>query len=70
MKRTSLNLKIEIWGGIECTYNRVSDSYFDQLQYSGHYQRNEDIDLFAALGIKRMRYPILWENCSLRQMLT
>ena len=27
----------EIWGGIECTINRVKDSYFDQLEYSGHY---------------------------------
>lgn len=62
MKRTYLNPKIEIWGGIECTYNRVSDSYFDQLQYSGHYERDEDIDLFGDLGIKRMRYPILWEK--------
>ena len=62
MKRTYLNQKIEIWGGIECTYNRVSDTYFDQLQYSGHYDRDDDIDLFGNLGIKRMRYPILWEK--------
>jgi dTDP-4-dehydrorhamnose reductase len=62
MKRTSLNPKIEVWGGIECTCNRVSDTYFDQLQYTGHYERDEDIDLFANLGISRMRYPILWEN--------
>ena len=62
MKRTYLSPKIEIWGGIECTYNRVSDSYFDQLKYSGHYEREEDIDLFGSLGISRMRYPLLWEN--------
>ena len=62
MKRTSLNQKIEVWGGIECTYNRVSDAYFDQLNYTGHYERQEDIDLFADLGITRMRYPILWEK--------
>jgi dTDP-4-dehydrorhamnose reductase len=62
MKKTSLNPKIEVWGGIECTYNRVTDSYFDQLQYSGHYERDEDIDLFGNLGITRMRYPILWEK--------
>ncbi|HYK75336.1 MAG TPA: dTDP-4-dehydrorhamnose reductase [Daejeonella sp.] len=62
MKRTSLNQKIEIWGGIECTLNRVSDAYFDQLEFSGHYQREEDLDLIAALAIKKMRYPILWEK--------
>lgn len=53
---------MEVWGGIECTINRVADSYFDQLGYSGHYERPEDIDLFAGLGIKKMRYPILWEK--------
>jgi dTDP-4-dehydrorhamnose reductase len=62
MKRTYLNPKIEIWGGIECTYNRVNNSYFDQLSYSGHYEREHDISLFANLGIRRMRYPVLWEK--------
>ena len=62
MKRISLNPKIEVWGGIECTYNRVSDTYFDQLHYTGHYERDEDVDLFANLGISRLRYPVLWEN--------
>lgn len=62
MKTTYLNPKIEIWGGIECTYNRVLDNYFDQLHFTGHYERNDDIDLFASLGIKRMRYPVLWEK--------
>src|SRR5687767_14136414 len=54
--------KPEIWGGIECTINRVKGEYFDQLEYSGHYKRDEDIDLIAALGIKAMRFPILWER--------
>ena len=52
----------EIWGGIECTINRVNDSYFDQLHYSGHYERADDINTIAALGIKAMRFPILWEK--------
>ena len=68
MKRISLNPKIEVWGGIECTCNRVSDTYFDQLQYTGHYERDEDIDLFANLGISRMRYPILWKIFSQNQI--
>ena len=54
----------EIWGGIECTLNRVGDSYFDQLKYNGHYDRVEDLDLIASLGIKKLRYPILWEKIS------
>lgn len=53
--------KPEIWGGIECTINRVGNTYKDQLNYSGHYQRPDDIRQFAALGIKSLRYPVLWE---------
>jgi dTDP-4-dehydrorhamnose reductase len=52
----------EIWGGIECTINRVDNQYFDQLHYAGHYSREGDIDLIADLGIKKLRYPVLWEK--------
>jgi len=53
---------MELWGGIECTINKVQDLYMDQLTYSGHYNRSEDIEVFANLGIKKMRYPVLWEK--------
>jgi len=53
---------MEIWGGLECTINRVGDSYMDQLDFAGHYQRSGDIDAVAGLGIKRLRYPVLWER--------
>lgn len=53
---------MEIWGGIECTINRVGDDYFDQLAFQNHYKRPEDIELLIGLGIKKMRYPILWEK--------
>ncbi len=53
---------MEVWGGIECTINRVNDNYFDQLEYSGHYLRENDIDAIAGLGIKKLRYPVLWEK--------
>ncbi|MGE3609015.1 MAG: family 1 glycosylhydrolase [Bacteriovoracaceae bacterium] len=56
--------RLEIWGGIECTLNRVNDSYFDQCEKNGHYQRLEDLDLFAKLNIKKIRYPCLWEVVS------
>jgi dTDP-4-dehydrorhamnose reductase len=52
----------EIWGGIECTINRVKDTFIDQLDVSGHYARETDIDLVASLGIKSLRFPILWER--------
>lgn len=55
--------EIEIWGGIECTINRVGDQYFDQLEYIGHYNRGvKDIDLVASLGVKMLRFPVLWER--------
>lgn len=54
--------EIEIWGGIEYTLNRVGDTYHDQLEYTGHYYRQDDIDTIATLGIKTLRYPILWER--------
>lgn len=51
----------EVWGGVECTINRVQDVFRDQLFYSGHYERPGDIERFAELGIKKLRYPLLWE---------
>jgi dTDP-4-dehydrorhamnose reductase len=60
MDKTSYNP--EIWGGIECTINRVKNLYFDQLEYSGHYSRRGDIDAIATLGINMIRYPVLWEK--------
>ena len=52
----------EVWGGVECTVNRVGDRYFDQLERGGHAHRISDLRLFADLGIKALRYPVLWER--------
>jgi len=52
----------EVWGGLECTVNRVGENYFDQCARSGHNLRPGDIDRFAALGIRALRYPVLWET--------
>lgn len=53
----------EIWGGIECSFNRVGDLFMDQLHYTGHYQRGEaDIERFASTGIRAIRYPVIWER--------
>src|SRR5215218_576771 len=51
----------EIWGGIECTINRVGDTWFDQLQYAGLYEKKH-IEALTDLGIKKLRFPILWEK--------
>ena len=52
----------EIWGGLECTVARVGDTYLDQTLLNGHENRPEDLDAFAALGIRAIRYPVLWER--------
>jgi len=55
------NQVIELWGGLEGTVNRVRDQYFSQMDQNGHATRISDLDRFAALGIKAIRYPVLWE---------
>ena len=53
---------MEVWGGIECTVNRVGDRYFDQIVRTGHDARLDDLARFAELGITAIRYPLLWER--------
>lgn len=52
----------ELWGGVEATHDRVGDRYFDQLDRSGHSRRRDDLDRFAAIGFRALRYPVLWER--------
>jgi dTDP-4-dehydrorhamnose reductase len=54
--------ELELWAGIECTLNRVGATYFDQLRWNGHLERIEDLEVIAQLGIKVLRYPVLWEH--------
>ncbi|MEO7497464.1 MAG: family 1 glycosylhydrolase, partial [Massilia sp.] len=53
---------LQLWGGLECTVNRVRDQYFSQIDRNGHAARPDDIARFASLGISAIRYPILWER--------
>jgi dTDP-4-dehydrorhamnose reductase len=53
---------LQLWGGLECTVNRVRDDYFHQLDRNGHATRPADIERFASLGIRAIRYPIIWER--------
>jgi dTDP-4-dehydrorhamnose reductase len=57
----------ELWGGIECTVNRVGDRFGDQVVLSGHQDRVGDLALLAGLGIRALRYPLLWERISPRR---
>jgi dTDP-4-dehydrorhamnose reductase len=53
---------LELWGGIECTVNRVGDRYRDQTVATGHQDRPCDLARFAELGMAALRYPVLWER--------
>jgi dTDP-4-dehydrorhamnose reductase len=53
---------LQLWGGLECTVNRVRDEYFSQMERNGHAARIQDLERFASLGIRAIRYPVLWER--------
>jgi dTDP-4-dehydrorhamnose reductase len=54
--------QIQWWGGAECTINRVGDGYHNQLFRTGHAERLDDLNAIAGLGIRCVRFPVLWEQ--------
>lgn len=62
MQTVQQTTPLELWGGLECTVNRVGDQYFDQTVRTGHEQREDDLERFAELGLRTLRYPVLWER--------
>jgi len=53
---------LELWAGPECSVVRVGDRFVDQLELTGHARRLADLDLLAALGVRAVRQPVLWER--------
>jgi dTDP-4-dehydrorhamnose reductase len=53
---------LQLWGGAECTIVRLGDSWRDQAEETGHAARRSDFEAMAELGLKRIRFPILWER--------
>lgn len=53
---------LELWGGAECTVNRVEDRFRDQTTETGHHDRLDDLDRVAELGVRALRFPLLWER--------
>src|SRR4051794_32398660 len=53
---------LALWGGVECSIVRVGSRVEDELARTGHDARIEDLDRFAELGIRTLRYPVLWER--------
>ncbi|WP_419814791.1 family 1 glycosylhydrolase [Glacieibacterium sp.] len=54
--------RLALWGGHECTVNRVGNTYADQTFRTGHQHRLDDLARFAELGVETLRYPVLWER--------
>lgn len=52
----------EVWGGIECTINRIGNEYRDQLEDGNYYRGEGYINQIMSLGIKMLRFPVLWEH--------
>ncbi|HWL74650.1 MAG TPA: family 1 glycosylhydrolase, partial [Burkholderiaceae bacterium] len=55
---------LQLWAGPECTVNRLGDRYRDQLELTGFAHRLDDLDRLAELGIRALRFPLLWERTS------
>ena len=53
---------LELWGGVECTVNRVGDTYFDQMERSGHDRRLGGPGSVRRPGHARAALPVLWER--------
>jgi len=50
---------------VECSVVRIGDSWRDQVRETGHHRRAEsDFDLIAGLGLRTLRYPLLWERAT------
>ncbi|HYW33496.1 MAG TPA: sugar nucleotide-binding protein [Gemmatimonas sp.] len=61
-KSDSMLPPLEMWAGIECTINRVRGRFRDQLAMVGHYDRPDDVERLADLGVQAVRWPVLWER--------
>ena len=56
------NAPLEVWGGLECTVVRIRNHIRNQIAETGHADRIADLDAIAALGLRTLRYPVLWET--------
>lgn len=57
---------LQLWAGLEPTVNRVRDRQMDQLALSGTDRRPDDMDRLADLGVRAVRFPLLWERTAPR----
>ncbi len=48
---------LELWGGIESSYLRIGNGWFDQLEKAGHYDRSDDWERIGSLGFEPFDIP-------------
>ena len=53
---------MELWGGFECTLNRVADRFCEQLLPQERAARAQCLRMLPALGVKSFRYRIAWDD--------
>lgn len=55
--------ELEFWASPDPTVARINRfATRDQLRDTGHEERDSDVALIAALGVRATRYPVLWEK--------
>ncbi|HEX8280166.1 MAG TPA: family 1 glycosylhydrolase, partial [Chthoniobacterales bacterium] len=62
MSARQTNGRLELWGGAEPTISRIGDRFFSQFERNGHRTRLSDLDQFAQIGLRTLRFPILMEE--------
>ena len=67
LNRKTVTKEMELWGGVECTINRVGNSYSDQLKRRATGDARTKISRgLPRSGYARLRFPILWESVAPR----
>jgi dTDP-4-dehydrorhamnose reductase len=64
MQTGTMQATPEIWGGVECSIIRLRNRWRDETSETGHAGRLDDLDRIGQLGIRTLRYPLLWESIS------
>jgi dTDP-4-dehydrorhamnose reductase len=61
--------RLRLWGALDCTVERVLDAYFSQMEGNGcGAGQRDDLERFAALGVRALRYPLPWERIAPRRL--
>ena len=56
--------RLQVWGGAECTINRIGGCFHNQLARRSLPERLADLERIASLGVTALRFPVLWEEVS------